>query len=309
MHSTRWDKYAQEELWHRLSQTVLMLLCLIEAQLIPVTEDSKLLKAFGINVDFSGDGHGMLLCTWSVLEWVVSINIAMFLFTSHKCLMTSEQCCYVVLFILLAVLHPYVASNAILQTLDQVLSSFLWPSVWRLLFLVIFGLSPLSSFMGSRHFSGLFLGFSLLLFEFWGVLVIFFSKNMLNYAACLIDSSWNYTEGLSDFLSKWFDSILPKRNKNKKEEEEKEEGKKGKGDAAEGGGGESSFSLDNLLGQRVQKPSEHLDGLRLSPEKFWIEFTFYLVCFGSMLVHYGVAMFHLNQAWQDVGVSVIQCPS
>ena len=301
MHSTRWDKYAQEELWHRLSQTVLMLLCLIEAQLIPVTEDSKLFKAFGINVDFSGDGHDMLLCSWSALQWVVSINIAMFLFTSHKCLMTSEQCFYVVLFVLLSVLHPYVASNTTLQTLDQVLSSFLGP-FWGLLFLVIFGVSDLSSFMGSRHFSGLFLGFSLLLFEFWGVLVIFFLKNMLNYAACLIDSSWNYTEGLSDRLSKWFDSILHKKR-------QKEEGKKGKGDAAEGGGGESSFFLDNLLGQRVQKPSEHLDGLRLSPEKIWIEFTFYLVCFGSILVHYGVAMFHLNQAWQDVGVSVIECPS
>jgi hypothetical protein len=288
MDSTRWDKYAQEELLHRLSQTVLMLLCLIEAQLIPVTEDSKLFKAFGINVDFSGDGHDMLLCTWSALQWVVSINIAMFLFTSHKCLMTSEQCFYVVLFFLLSVLHPYVASNTTLQTLDQVLSSFLGP-FWGLLFLVIFGVSDLSSFMGSRHFSGLFLGFSLILFAFWGVLVIFFLKNMFNYAACLIDSSWNYTEGLSDRLSKWFDSILPRFFT------------------------KVSFRkdclLDSLLGQRVQKPSEHYDGLRLSPEKFWIEVTFYVVCFCSTFVHYGVATFHLKEAWQDVWVSVMQCPS
>jgi hypothetical protein len=264
-----------------------MLLCLIEAQLIPVTEDSKLLKAFGINVDFSGDGHGMLLCTWSVLEWVVSINIAMFLFTSHKCLMTSEQCFYVVLFILLSWLHAYVASNTTLQTLDQVLSSFLGP-FWGLLFLVIFGVSDLSSFMGSRHFSGLFLGFSLILFAFWGVLVIFFLKNMFNYAACLIDSSWNYTEGLSDRLSKWFDSILPRCFTR------------------------ASFRkgclLDLLLGQRVQKRSEHYDGLRLSPEKFWIEVTFYSVCCCSMLVHYVVATFHLKKEWQDVWVSVLQCP-
>jgi hypothetical protein len=288
MDSTRWDKYAQEELLHRLSQTVLMLLCLIEAQLIPVTEDSKLFKAFGINVDFSGDGHGMLLCTWSALQWVVSINIAMFLFTSHKCLMTSEQCFYVVLFVLLSVLHPYVASNTTLQTLDQVLPSFLWPYFWRLLFLVIFGVSDLSSFMGSRHFSGLFLGFSLILFAFWGVLVIFFLKNMFNYAACLIDSSWNYTEGLSDRLSNRFDSILPRcftRASFRKD-----------------------CLLDNLLGQRVHKRSEHYDGLRLSPEKFWIEVTFYSVCCCSMLVHYVVATFHLKKEWQDVWVSVLKCP-
>ena len=171
MASTRWDKYAQEELLHRLSQTVLMLLCLIEAQLIPVTEDSKLFKAFGINVNFSGDGHHMLLCTWSVLEWVVSINIAMFLFTSHKCLMSSEQLFYVVLFILLSLLHPYVASTMTLQTLGPVTVAVLLASC----FLVIFGVSYLSSFMGSRRFSGLIFGCSLIKFEFWGgVLVIFF---------------------------------------------------------------------------------------------------------------------------------------
>jgi hypothetical protein len=114
-------------------------------------------------------------------------------------------------------------------------------------------------------------------------------KNMFNYAACLIDSSWNYTEGLSDRLSKWFDSILPRFFT------------------------KVSFRkdclLDSLLGQRVQKPSEHYDGLRLSPEKFWIEVTFYVVCFCSTFVHYGVATFHLKEAWQDVWVSVMQCPS
>ena len=293
MASTRWDKYAQEELLHRLSQTVLMLLCLIEAQLIPVTEDSKLFKAFGINVNFSGDrqDNAMLLCTWSVVWWVVSINIVMFLFTSHKCLMSSEQLFYVVLFILLSLLHPYVASTMTLQTLGPVTVAVLLASC----FLVIFGVSYLSSFMGSRRFSGLIFGCSLIKFEFWGgVLVIFFLKNMFNYAAFLVDSSWNYTEGLSDLLSKWFDSILPRcftRASIKEKGERKES------------------LLDQLLGQRVQKPSEHYDGLRLSPEKFWIEVTFYSVCCCSMLAHYVVATFHLKKEWQDVWVSLLQCPS
>ena len=49
---TKWNKYVHEELFHRLIQTVLMLVCLIEAQLIPVTETSKLLKSFNLDWDF-----------------------------------------------------------------------------------------------------------------------------------------------------------------------------------------------------------------------------------------------------------------
>ena len=49
---TKWNKYVHEELFHRLIQTVLMLICLVEAQLIPVTENSKLLRSFNLDWDF-----------------------------------------------------------------------------------------------------------------------------------------------------------------------------------------------------------------------------------------------------------------
>ena len=43
---TKWEKYARDELHFRLFQTVLMLWCLVEAQLLPLTTNPKLLSAF-----------------------------------------------------------------------------------------------------------------------------------------------------------------------------------------------------------------------------------------------------------------------
>ena len=49
---TKWDKYARDELMNRLFQTILLIACLMEAQLVPVTEDERLLIAFHIPKSF-----------------------------------------------------------------------------------------------------------------------------------------------------------------------------------------------------------------------------------------------------------------
>ena len=50
---TKWEKYARDELHFRLFQTVLMLWCLVEAQLLPLTTNPKLLSAFYYEPDFT----------------------------------------------------------------------------------------------------------------------------------------------------------------------------------------------------------------------------------------------------------------
>ena len=49
---TKWDKYARDELMNHLFQTILLIACLMEAQLVPVTEDERLLIAFHIPKSF-----------------------------------------------------------------------------------------------------------------------------------------------------------------------------------------------------------------------------------------------------------------
>ncbi len=68
---TKWNKYVHEELFHRLIQTVLMLICLVEAQLIPVTENSKLLRSFNLDWDF----YPFLITEMAVFLYLFS-NIA-----------------------------------------------------------------------------------------------------------------------------------------------------------------------------------------------------------------------------------------
>jgi hypothetical protein len=49
---TKWDKYARDELMNRLFQTILLIACLMEAQVVPITEDERLLIAFHIPKSF-----------------------------------------------------------------------------------------------------------------------------------------------------------------------------------------------------------------------------------------------------------------
>jgi hypothetical protein len=49
---TKWEVYARDELMNRLFQTILMIACLMEAQVVPITEDERLLIAFHIPKSF-----------------------------------------------------------------------------------------------------------------------------------------------------------------------------------------------------------------------------------------------------------------
>ena len=103
---TKWDKYARDELMNRLFQTILLIACLMEAQVVPITEDERLLIAFHIPKSFDSP----MEITQCIVFFYFVGKILRFFFSSQASNREGTVIEYIMLFIF-GLCGPVIAGN------------------------------------------------------------------------------------------------------------------------------------------------------------------------------------------------------
>jgi len=103
---TKWDKYARDELMNRLFQTILLIACLMEAQVVPITEDERLLIAFHIPKSFDSP----MEITQCIVFFYFLGKILRFFFSSQASNREGTVVEYIMLFIF-GLCGPVIAGN------------------------------------------------------------------------------------------------------------------------------------------------------------------------------------------------------